>query len=950
MKATAGFESGLSAIVCKVLSTVALSLGVLFTSGALQADEEKPIEAEAAQLGRPVEFERDIYPILEANCIACHNQALNESDLILEDSAAIMKGGSAGPSVVPGKPEESLLFKVAARMEEPVMPPWPNDVQAKKLRPKELGLLKQWITEGAPGGSGVKSGVMNWQPINSQLKAVYSVDIDPNGRFVTAGRAGGVTVYDMAVTDHIEHLTDPAIQVPEGFPTAAHHDFVHAIAFHPSGDLIATSGYQEVKLWKRQIATASNLITLPGDSKWLASTSDGTIALVANAGSGVAVLNSANAEAIRQIETEGQAATAAAVTSGERVVAVIALADGRVQANLLETGELLHRTEPLVSPVTSLTAELATGRFAALCADGVLRLLSVAAENSAASVVAEIKSEVGPIQQVAADGSIIATVTAGQKVELWKTEDASRNGGFDLPGPIVQLSIAGSIDRAVFVLGDGQTLLWSLKESKQIAALNSDLQAVRNAKQAETLKTQREARSNVLKTKVAEAEKEVTSQKEAETKSKEELDKAIAATDEAKKKLEPLVAATAAVKTALVAAPEDAAAKKAVEDAEKAETSAKTAVTDAESKQQLAQKSLEFATAAVARAEQRVAERKAQQESAQKDAESATTQAETAVAASAAAVVASRSAVILSPQQLVATVDSVGIVRLWKAIDGQALDVLSAVTNLNEGTTVGPVASISAIGSDLVLNTETHQRFTRSATPGWSLEATLGPDQEGKTSVFLDRVLSLAFSPDGIMLATGGGEASRAGQVTLWNVADRTMLRELTDAHSDTVYGVEFSPDGKLLATASADKFAKVFDVATGNHIQSYEGHTHHVMDVTWKADLTLLASAGADNAIKVWNAETGEQTRTISTYTKQVTSLSFVGMTEEVLSGSGDKRVFLHKASNGGVVREFKGSTDYVYRVASTPDGSVIAAGCEDGVLRVWNGPDAKEIAAFAP
>jgi len=56
-----------------------IAFGVLYcltamaSSAFLHADEEKPIEAEAVSLGRPVEFERDIYPILEANCIACHS-------------------------------------------------------------------------------------------------------------------------------------------------------------------------------------------------------------------------------------------------------------------------------------------------------------------------------------------------------------------------------------------------------------------------------------------------------------------------------------------------------------------------------------------------------------------------------------------------------------------------------------------------------------------------------------------------------------------------------------------------------------------------------------------------------------------------------------------------------------------------------------------------------------
>ncbi len=59
-------------------------------------------------------------------------------------------------------------------------------------------------------------------------------------------------------------------------------------------------------------------------------------------------------------------------------------------------------------------------------------------------------------------------------------------------------------------------------------------------------------------------------------------------------------------------------------------------------------------------------------------------------------------------------------------------------------------------------------------------------------------------------------------------------------------------------------------------------------------------------------------------------------------------RRVFLHTASNGAAVREFGGSPDYVYRAAVTPDGTIVAAGCEDGVLRIWNGVDGKEIAKF--
>jgi WD40 repeat protein len=244
---------------------------------------------------------------------------------------------------------------------------------------------------------------------------------------------------------------------------------------------------------------------------------------------------------------------------------------------------------------------------------------------------------------------------------------------------------------------------------------------------------------------------------------------------------------------------------------------------------------------------------------------------------------------------------------------------------------------------------EADVKTTVDLLPEWELTQQLGPQEDGP-SIFADRVLSLAFSPDGSRLAAGGGEASRSGELTIWKTADWTVERTIEDAHSDTVYGLDFSADGRFLASGSADKFLKVFNVETGEHVRSYEGHTHHVMDVSWKADRTSLVSAGADNVLKVWNAETGEQLRTISTHKKQVTSVEYIGLQDNFVSSSGDKRIVLQQAGDGKAVREFPGSSDYVYCSSVTADGKVVVAGGEDGVVRVWNAEDAKSLQTFTP
>lgn len=510
-------------------------------------------------------------------------------------------------------------------------------------------------------------------------------------------------------------------------------------------------------------------------------------------------------------------------------------------------------------------------------------------------------------------------------------------------------------DRCVLTLEDGQSQLWSISDSKQVAVLNQDLNGLRKVKTSEYQKAVLDLRAVVVKAQVDETEKELDRLNTLRRKRKRNSRRHRRPPVRPRRCFIARVAANTAAKTALAASPEDAALKTAAEAAEKAEVAAKEASTAAESKQQLAKKSVDFATAAVGRADVRVAECKQQHQLAVQDAEASTAVLETAKAAAAAQPVTARSGSFAAAGTIVVTADAAGTVRLWNATDGQPVDVLAPAA----GQPAGEIQGVQCAGSILLLPTSGSQLISRSVFRDWQLLTTLGPKPvtDGTTvsvdnsdSVFVDRVLSLAFSPDGTLLATGGGEASRQGQVTLWSVADQTLVRQFPDAHSDTVYGLEFSPDGKLLASASADKFAKVFDVETGKHIQSYEGHTHHVMDITWKADRTLLASACVYNAIKVWNVETGEQARTISTYSKQVTSLNFVGLQDNILSSSGDKRVFLHSAGNGNPVREFAGCPDYVYRAASSSDGAIVAAGCEDGILRVWNGTDGKELVSFKP
>lgn len=227
------------------------------------------------------------------------------------------------------------------------------------------------------------------------------------------------------------------------------------------------------------------------------------------------------------------------------------------------------------------------------------------------------------------------------------------------------------------------------------------------------------------------------------------------------------------------------------------------------------------------------------------------------------------------------------------------------------------------------------------ASDRWTLLRTIGGEQvppaidDDPTGPPVDAVLTLAFSPDGTLLASGSGRASRGGEIKLWNVADGTLVRSLDQPHSDTVVSLAFSRDGASLASGGTDRLAKMHDVASGATVKSFEGHTGHVLGVAWQANGRRLVTAGADNVLKVWDVTTGEQQRTIGGLGREATGVRFLGEGEEIAATSGDATVRVFNAASGGEVRRLQGAGDFVQAIAVA--GSTLAVGSQDGRMLIW-------------
>ena len=234
-----------------------IATAVLLFCSVCLAQEERPVEIVDA--AREVSFDRDILPIFRKNCLACHSESDTEGELILETANTALAGGDSGPAVVPGNPDESLLFQLASHQTDPVMPPVDNDVGAKPLGPKQLGLIKLWIQQGAKIGSEAQREEIQWQPVPSSLAPVHAIDVSPDGRWLAAGRGNEVVVYALPAKREAFRLVDASIQ--ETHPDAAHLDIVQSVAFSPDQKTLVTGGFRCVKVWRRDEDGPQTLLT-----------------------------------------------------------------------------------------------------------------------------------------------------------------------------------------------------------------------------------------------------------------------------------------------------------------------------------------------------------------------------------------------------------------------------------------------------------------------------------------------------------------------------------------------------------------------------------------------------------------------------------------------------------------------------------------------------------------
>jgi RNA polymerase sigma factor (sigma-70 family) len=212
-------------------------------------------------------------------------------------------------------------------------------------------------------------------------------------------------------------------------------------------------------------------------------------------------------------------------------------------------------------------------------------------------------------------------------------------------------------------------------------------------------------------------------------------------------------------------------------------------------------------------------------------------------------------------------------------------------------------------------------------------------------------VRCVAFAPDGKTLASGDLD----GQVKLWDLA--TRREQATMRSAGQVYSIAFAPDGRTLAAGYRNGTIRLWNLPAGTVRDTLAGHTDTVFSLAFSRDGLELASASKDRTARLWNAATGQE-RLVLPAANPTCAVAFAPDGKTLAVGSGRSldqvwsamtvvpppaggtrlgRITLWDVASGQELAVLPADVSGVYSLAFSPDGKLLAMGSSEAFVKLW-------------